>query len=466
MSVPLVTRALTTGLRVLRLTFDQKVMQVDAGRHFDALNPGSYSALEPQLGIGVTTNVIGVTAVSSVCVDLALDADLKGDDGEYYVFSYKVVGADTRQVGIVSGVDTGADRLEVDGHELAENDPIWIDAVSTATMPDPLEEGVTYYASISDGNHIGVMPDPISAIYDLTTSGAGTRVLYAGLSPEGLDRTCLVTFEDPALFDDLLAWLRSSIPKRLWQSAEGDIITRAIARGLVPAYKQLIFWRDQTFISRSKGTYLDQHARDRGTWRQAAETDPPLRSRLRNPQDALTRPVLLDAIADILTAYSVAGTAHMIEMPRDGIHFATMTVRTFAGCTLTPQGDGTVILSAAPPDTFKGSEAVLYERLNISAATGGSNHVGGAYLITKVIDDTSVRYRNASASGVATGASGALNSSGRKASYWGRGECLARPPCMVVILPAGTTAAVEAAIREMLRQRKAGGVAVQIAKET
>jgi hypothetical protein len=348
MTVPLVTRALTTGLRTLLLSFDQAVMAVDAGRRYDALNPASYGQLIAQLGVGTDATVIAVTMISTVCAQLTVDVDLTGADDEYYYLSYEVVGADTRQVGIVAGVDTGTELVELDAHALDEDEAIWIDAVSAAVMPNPLVEGVTYYASVSDVDHIGVMTAPASALEDLTTTGSGTLVLYAGLSPEGLARTVTVTYEDPELFEDLLAWLQSSLPKRLWQSAEGDIIIRAIARGLVPAYKQLIFWRDQTFIATAEDAFLDQHARDRGTWRQAAETDPLLRSRLRNPQDALTRPVLFDAIADILTAHSVAGTAHMVEMPRDGIHFAAMTVRTFAGCTLTPQGDGTVILSAAP----------------------------------------------------------------------------------------------------------------------
>lgn len=460
MAAPIITRALTTGLRTLRVSFDQAVMQVDAGRRFDALNPSSYT-LWASVSPPVELEVASAAAVSAVCVDLTLAADFDADIT--YQMDYAVADVSTRQVGIVTSVDVGGDRLVLPEHGLVSNEAIWIDAVGAAVMPAPLVAGWPYYASIDDNDDIFVMPAPDSAPLDLTTAGSGTRVVYAGTSPLGLARTVLVEWNDPALFDDLLAWLRGSLPRRLWERPEGDVITRAIARGIVPAYQRLRYWRDQAYLLTSESAWLDQHARDRGTWRQHNETDPGLAARLRTPQDALTKPVLLDAITTILTSYGLSWTPSMIELPHDGAYTKTMAVRAFSGCTLTPQGDGTVVLTAAALGFFCGSEADLNEELVVTAATGGSGHTGVACRIVEVLSDTSVRYANAAATGTATGAAGSLNHSGRQCSYVSRRRSLA-DTCVIVILPAGTTAPVIASVREMLRQRKAAGVQVQIAQ--
>jgi hypothetical protein len=95
------------------------------------------------------------------------------------------------------------------------------------------------------------------------------------------------------------------------------------------AWLQLIDWMDNTLILQAVGPtgfdpdWLNQHAIDRGTTRQAGETDEALRERIRNVPDLLTRPVLLDAAQAIVDAEGVS-----VTVPVEFVSAVNVTVST------------------------------------------------------------------------------------------------------------------------------------------
>jgi hypothetical protein len=74
-------------------------------------------------------------------------------------------------------------------------------------------------------------------------------------------------------------------------------------------------WTRQTYLTLAEGTWLDAHARDRGTRRQADEADAELVERLQVPGDVVTRPVLLARADALLALAGVVGSATMLEGP-------------------------------------------------------------------------------------------------------------------------------------------------------
>lgn len=216
--------------------------------------------------------------------------------------------------------------------------------------------------------------------------------------------------------------------------------------------------------------WLDQHARDRGTSRQAGETDPVLQARLRVVPDAITRQALLDAANAILAAAGVSGSAALLELPRDAAYLGSFTALTGTGGSFAQSGSVTRFTPTAlpwptPPFQAASVTPVLSWQLVISGAAASGNN--GTRAITGLDGDAAMV---SNASGVAgadptvTWKAQRLDVAGNVTDgfhrvYLSRGYRLtqSRPFEIIVILPFGASAGVQNSVRESLRLKKAAG---------
>lgn len=280
--------------------------------------------------------------------------------------------------------------------------------------------------------------------------------------------------DDQAFLNFALA----ALPK--WMN-ESDEFLHGAAKLFGSSVKvQIDYWISQTLIGQATGAtsstpdWLAQHARNYGTARQNGETDPTLRARLRNVPDALTRPALISAANAILTAAGIATSAYMVELPRDAAHFGSFSAMTGTGGTFATLGASpgfqftpSVAFSGAPYRDPSVTRLVQSYSITIAGAANAGNN--GTFPITG-LNGTAAKYNNAAGvAGADAGATWTINKFDRrgnalnghaKAHYsrglrFGRGS---RPVGFVLILPYGTTAAVQASITEMLRQKKAAGI--------
>lgn len=218
--------------------------------------------------------------------------------------------------------------------------------------------------------------------------------------------------------------------------------------------------------------WLNQHARDRGTSRQAGESDPVLRERIRNVPDALTRAALLAAADAILAADLIVGSAAMVELARDAGHWGTYLVMTGTGGVFTQAGTVSKFTPTAlpwptPPYQDPSVIPVRAHKIVIAGAADAGND--GTFTITGLDDDAAIYTNAAGAAGADGGVTWTVErfdvtgnlTDGFGRFYWRRGYRYARSrPGIVMILPFGTTAGATASIVEMLRQKKAAGVLV------
>jgi hypothetical protein len=275
------------------------------------------------------------------------------------------------------------------------------------------------------------------------------------------DEQSLLDFATGALPD----WVRS--PDEVLASAAKSV---AMAR----AHGDYLF--SQTLITQATGPtsdspdWLDQHARDRGTSRQAGELDPVLQARLRAVPDAVTRQALLDAANAILAAAGVAGSAAMLELPRDAAYLGSFTALTGTGGTFAQAGTVTRFTPTAlpwpvPPFQAAGVTPVRSWQLVVSGASSGGNN--GTRAITGLDGNATIA---TNASGVA-GADATVTwkaqrldvagnvTDGFHRVYLSRGYRLTqqRPFEIIVILPFGASLGVQNSVRESLRLKKAAG---------
>lgn len=242
----------------------------------------------------------------------------------------------------------------------------------------------------------------------------------------------------------------------------------------------------QTLISNALGAtgttpdWLNQHARDRGTSRVDGEDDPTLRDRLRKAPDALTRVVILSSVVSILQAAGIIDTVGIVELPKWGAHSGTYTSQTGTGGTFTVAGS----VVTFTPDVLPWARAPYWAttlwstyltqmrttQLVISGAASANNN--GTHPITGLVGNAA-RYTDASATAghdatvaweVETLDSEGWVRDGFARAYSQRGYRSARllPMRLVIILPFGTSASIEASVREAMRQKKAAGIAVTI----
>ena len=269
---------------------------------------------------------------------------------------------------------------------------------------------------------------------------------------------------------NLLTWLLSSIPRWMWMddtSRSVQEVWASTVKSLVNVQRNGEDWIRATFILTAQTAWLNQHARDRGTFRQEDETKEALRERLRTYEDAVTNPFLLSLVQAILDADGVAGTAYLLELRRDKAHFQVLTPNGgtgAAGGSFTKNGDVMTL------DT--GTSLNGYERgrlVTIALSTSAGNN--GVFPVTDVVGNTSLSYTNASgvAEAMAVGTTWqiAANELNRRAAYLGRGYRMAsNRSAFIFILPYGTTAATALAVREALRQKKAAGIWYVVERRT
>lgn len=285
-----------------------------------------------------------------------------------------------------------------------------------------------------------------------------------------------LTADEQAFLDFALA----ALPR--WMNATDEFLL-GCAKMFGGVKAMIDYWFGQTLIGQAVGPatgtpdWLNQHARDRDTSRQYTETDPALRDRLRNVPEALTRASLLAAVNAILTAESVAGTAAMLELPRDAGYCGTFTSDSGTGGTFAAGASSPLftfrptVPFAMPP--FRDPSVVRlvqgYE-ITIAGAAHGANN--GTFPIT-ALSNNAVVYSNVS--GVAEADAGVtwttkkLDRRGNVLEGHGKAHCTrgfrttaVRPNRIIIILPYGSTTGTEASVREMLAQKKAAGFAVTI----
>lgn len=277
-----------------------------------------------------------------------------------------------------------------------------------------------------------------------------------------------LTFEEQRLYD----FAKGSLPA--WIKNDDEFLHGAAKMfGSVRAMVDYLF--GQALIGTAVGAtattpdWLNQHARDRGTARRSGEDDPTLRERLRHTPDAVTRAALLSAIDGVLEASGITADAAMIEIPRDAAHAGAYLAMTGTGGTFVQTGSTskltpTTLPWPAPPFRAADVFPVLQHQLIIAGAAVAGNN--GTRTITGLDLDAAIVTNAGGASGVDPGVTWTVKrldrsgniTDGFARAYAGRGYRVAgRRLAILIILPFGTSAATEAAIRELLRVKKAAG---------
>ena len=272
---------------------------------------------------------------------------------------------------------------------------------------------------------------------------------------------------------ELYDFMRESLPKFLFQdSTRAEEEFGAFVKIFDAARVQIDAYFDQTLILQATGAgpdFLNQHARDRGTGRQDSESDADLRARLRNVEDALTRPLLIQQAQAIIDAVPIVGTVAMVEIQRDAAFFGDFTSDAGTGGTFADEGGGNFSFTPTVPFLrpltvdYTGSGAWGTPQLVISGASSAGND--GTFPVTALSGDAVVF---ANGSGVAEAdATVSWTVEKRDAenhvidgfarSFFSRGYRFSGVG-LILILPYGCTAATEAAIVEMLRQKKGAGI--------
>jgi hypothetical protein len=120
--------------------------------------------------------------------------------------------------------------------------------------------------------------------------------------------------------------LRNSLPRFLfqkWKPDGSDVGGQEIWGGFVLLFDQLwtqaLEWFTNAFVQQSSGIWLSQHAIDRGTFRQANETDAALRERLSIVEDVITKPALKAGVDAILAAFGETTECTIVELRGDGL---------------------------------------------------------------------------------------------------------------------------------------------------
>lgn len=283
-----------------------------------------------------------------------------------------------------------------------------------------------------------------------------------------------LTDDEQALYDFAAGALPSWI-------THPDPFLSAAAKQIGAALAHARYLNAQTLIGTASGPtattpdWLNQHARDRDTTRQAGESDAALRERLRTIPDALTRSALLDSANAILAAAGVTGTAALVELPRDAAWVGTYAGMSGTGGTFAQVGTSsrftpTMLPWPTPPYRAPGVTPELSWTITISGAGSAGNN--GTRAITGMVGDAAAVTNGAGVAGADPTASWIArrldvlgNGTDFAArSYAGRGfrASVGRPLKLIVILPYGTTAGTAASVLESMRQKKAAGFAVVV----
>lgn len=275
----------------------------------------------------------------------------------------------------------------------------------------------------------------------------------------------------------LIAHAETALPRFFSRSPRGredlQALAEVMANGVLAPIRDLL---RMTYIQDSDGKWLRQHAKDRGTGPQAGESEAALKRRLVDIEDAVTRPVLLAAIQDKLDDAGVVGPLAMVELPRDGGFFGDHTARSGTGGVFSTALAGGGLRAFTPTSPFPlplrvgaaalESGAFSNPRLVISGAAVGGNN--GTFQVTALEANAAI-FSNATGANstdatvaweVRKFSAEGTSIEGRARCYLGRGYrgCSRPGATIIAILPFGTPDAVAEAVREVLRQKKAGGI--------
>ncbi len=281
----------------------------------------------------------------------------------------------------------------------------------------------------------------------------------------------------------LLTWLQSSIPRWFWMNdttLSNEEMWGAVVKALILVQRQGEDWQLATFIESATDVWLNQHGRDRGTFRQLNETDVAMRSRLRSWEDAVTPGALMTVVQAVLDADGVAGTPYMLELPYNGAHNGVFTSSSGVGGTFTQQAtnqkfepdDGWT--DGVPPYQVSTRQPGQITKLVFtgaaSAANDGTRTITGLELNKAVFNNaTGVEEADPTVAWTLQrfDLEGNLRD-GFARAYSQRGYRSARlnPQFIVVILPFGTTAETAASVTEALRLKKAGGFGLIVERRT
>lgn len=261
-----------------------------------------------------------------------------------------------------------------------------------------------------------------------------------------------------------------SLPKWFIQNIRPRELINAFVKIFDRARQDIDDNADRTLILQAVGDFLDLHGADRGILRRENETDASYRARIRNIEDAVTRPALLAATRQILEAVGIVEDPVMVELRRDRAFFGTYTTRTGTGGTFTTAGGRTEflpdVLPALPIEVdFPRSGAQGNPRLTLSGAADAANN--GVFEVNRLVGNA-MGYDHGGVAAVDAGVSWTLtkhNAEGYpidrfRRAYLGRGYRMhsSPPPTFVIILPFGCTSVDAAAVADMLRIKKAAGV--------
>lgn len=264
------------------------------------------------------------------------------------------------------------------------------------------------------------------------------------------------------------------LPKWFRDTERAKEVANAFAEIYYRVEQQMDHWHDMTFILTAINEppdWLNQHAIDRNSYRQPSESDTALRQRLRTFEDALTPPVILQAIQDLLDAEGIVGSPAMVELPKNiarsyvhteqsGVGGVFTTVDTDMVFTPDAGISGTLALSTTPTrGNWQDTKLVISG--SVSAGNDGTFDIIG-------FEGDGIRYTNGSGvaetSGTSTWTTQKRNKDdqnlvGNRRAFFDRGYRIgAVLPVLIIILPFGCTAGTLESVAELLRQRSGAGV--------
>lgn len=271
----------------------------------------------------------------------------------------------------------------------------------------------------------------------------------------------------------------NSLPKWLFAKVRPQELLNAFTKIFDRSRQDIDDNAARSFILQATDVFLDMHGLDRKILRREDETDASYRVRIRNIEDAVTRPALLVAVKQILDAAGVGGEPVMVELRRDRAYFGTYDTRGGTGGTFAVVGGRTEFLPDVMPAlpievTFPRSGAAGNPRLTLSGASAPAND--GMFEVNRLVDDA-MGYDHGGVAGVDATVSWILTKynaegfprDGFRRAYMGRGYRMhgnPSPPGFIVILPFGSTSVDAAAVADMLRTKKAGGLVFFVERRT
>ena len=132
-------------------------------------------------------------------------------------------------------------------------------------------------------------------------------------------------------YENILAAGANAVPGFFRSTERSREDLHALAATMLIIDAAMSSWHRMTFLETAEGVWLDQHGRDRGISRQAGESDTSYRTRLRVLADAVTPASILEIADAVLAAAGVAGSARMLELPRDALYLGSSTAQ-IRGC--------------------------------------------------------------------------------------------------------------------------------------